>query len=630
MAFFGFLVICLFAVFTPGGAWAGTHGVVFAAGGLLLVCLPPRYRVSRWIAILAFLLVVTAFLAFLPLQIFGALDWRQELDALGLDTGSLVTAHPSQTLELVLMWSFSILLCLALLGHRMQVGTRNAIAAVFVIGVGVYALVSMLVQTNDWNWAWDPDPAFGLFPNRNHTATLLVMGTLAGLGVLHESLKQQKWIIVGLVGISVGLSTWAVLGISESRAGGLLLGLGFCVWLLGMGRSYLRGRVLVSILVLGGLAGFLFLISDTSVKTRIGETVEQMGVGEDQAIGELDAREGNGGDTPMDFRVLIYRDTMSMISERPVTGFGKGMFPYVFQQYRNHSANNKLPVHPESDWLKMAAESGIISALLLLTLAVLLFSDVMRRAQNRRSWPLNLALLIAAAVVPVHGIFDVPGHRIGLGLSAVLLLALATRKSKKDRALGMMGQLGFRIGGLCVLLFGFYLIRSEWLGGAPSANRSAVVAAQEIRDLHAADAAEQLEASEMSAGGEPVVASGEDKIERSLQVSAEAIEVTPLDPELHFLRGASALYFDDKNEVVEQSFAIQRRLDPTWVNLPLRQAKAWILIDPNQTLSLWGDALNRAREMADKSQGNASRLSARLASGAQPGERPPAIVWTSP
>ena len=85
-----------------------------------------------------------------------------------------------------------------------------------------------------------------------------------------------------------------------------------------------------------------------------------------------------------------------------------------------------------------------------------------------------------------------------------------------------------------------------------------------------------------------------DPLETALERTARAIRITPLDPHPHFIRGALALHFDDKSSIAIQAFAIQRRLAPTWVNLPLDQARLWMGQDPSQTLALWTEAMRRA------------------------------------
>ena len=85
-----------------------------------------------------------------------------------------------------------------------------------------------------------------------------------------------------------------------------------------------------------------------------------------------------------------------------------------------------------------------------------------------------------------------------------------------------------------------------------------------------------------------------DPLEAALVKVKQAVEVTPLDPYLHHVRGALALHYDDKHAIAEHSFAIQRRLEPTRVNAAMEQARAWNVQDPRQVVALWKEALHRA------------------------------------
>ena len=50
---------------------------------------------------------------------------------------------------------------------------------------------TMLFIQNEWTWEWDPNSGFGFFANRNHMATIMVMGTLVGLGCLFVCSKKK-------------------------------------------------------------------------------------------------------------------------------------------------------------------------------------------------------------------------------------------------------------------------------------------------------------------------------------------------------------------------------------------------------------------------------------------------------
>lgn len=594
--FWGLLLVFGFAILMPNGSVAGTQALIFSVLGLLLLVFPPHFRISPWLIALAAGLVLASALPLLPRQLAGAQDWRLSLEGLGLGTGNQITPHPQQTMLYLGGFAAMVVFAVSLAGHRISLGSQYFIALGVTMIAGAYALLSMLAQDFGWSILWDQEPSFGLFPNRNHTATLMATGGICGLGVVFHSLNSRRWVGAVLSAASLGILVWALLGYSSSRAGALLLALGFAAWLMGLGRRYLSARAMISIGVLGGLAVLLFYASNTEVKKRIYETV---------ASEEGEVQQVIGDDTPLDFRVLVYEDATKMISGEPWTGVGLGVFRFVFPQYRDASATNALCVHPESDYLMVAAESGLLSLALLGTLVISCFLLAFRRNWRRRSWPLRLSCLLAACVVPIHGIFDVPGHRIGLALGSVLLLAINWRPSRQQ-LMGSIGASCFRLGGAAMLIAGVTLSLAEFGRDGHTPINDAERAAEEIRQLHAEDQATSsadfsqpvLAVDEMPGQAPLATPDGEDKLEMAIAVAEAAIRTTPLDPELHYLRGAMALYFYDKEELALRSFAIQRQLDPIWVTLPLRQANGWKGADPARAATLWWEAMGRAERLA--------------------------------
>ncbi len=501
----------------PNGSVAGTHALIFSVLGLLLLAFPPHFRISPWLIALAVGLVITSALPLLPRGLAGTQEWRLTLEGLGLDTGNQITPHPRQTILYLSGFAALILFAVSLAGHRISLGSQYTIALGVTMMIGGYALLAMLAQDFGWSILWDTEPSFGLFPNRNHSATLMAMGGICGLGVVFHSLRSRRWVGAVLSGASLGILVWALLGYSSSRAGALLLGLGFAAWLLGLGRRYLSARAIISISVLGGLAVLLFLASDVEVKKRLNETIAS----EEEGVQQV-----SGDDTPLDFRVLIYQDTGKMISAEPWTGVGLGVFRFVFPQYREASATNKLCVHPESDYLMVAAENGWLSLALLGAIVISCFFLAFRRNWGRRSWPLRLSCLLAACVVPIHGLFDVPGHRIGLALGSVLLLAINLRPSRQQR-MGFAGATVFRLGGAAMLMAGVALALAEWQRGGHTPINDAEIAAEKIRQLHAEDQAassgdltESVPVVDAGSGQAPMASSvGEDKLEMAISVA---------------------------------------------------------------------------------------------------------------
>jgi tetratricopeptide (TPR) repeat protein len=100
----------------------------------------------------------------------------------------------------------------------------------------------------------------------------------------------------------------------------------------------------------------------------------------------------------------------------------RGLFPF----YRAASVIQQEVWHPESDWLWLAAEMGWLAVGFAATaLLSCLWSAVpMEKGTQRR---LRCAALASAVAGALHGLIDVPGHRLGSLMTIALALALARR-----------------------------------------------------------------------------------------------------------------------------------------------------------------------------------------------------------
>lgn len=286
-----------------------------------------------------------------------------------------------------------------------------------------------------------------------------------------------------------------------------------------------------------------------------------------------------------------------MSADSPLTGTGLGSFRYIFPQYRHDSATAARSIHPESDWLQVASEQGWPSMLVFAGGVIWLWILCFRSALKRPFWAMRWNGLVAAMVVPVHGLFDVPGHRVGLAWMGVLLLALTLRETSGSRMLGVLGRNVYRGFGVLAIVVGGYLLKAEFGNGPATAIVEVGKRQARAVALYEQDSAER---SALPPGTAPVeIPSEEDKLEIAMGLLDQAIELAPLDSELHFYKGFIAMHFADKQDIVEKEFAIERLLNPKWVQCPMRQAHEWAPTDPNKTESLWVDALTRSDVMAE-------------------------------
>jgi tetratricopeptide (TPR) repeat protein len=78
------------------------------------------------------------------------------------------------------------------------------------------------------------------------------------------------------------------------------------------------------------------------------------------------ARPAQVGDAGVDFRLAVYRDTLTMVRERPFTGFGLGNFRIAYRAHGKTTAATYPEVYPvghvHNDLLEVAAELGLPAA----------------------------------------------------------------------------------------------------------------------------------------------------------------------------------------------------------------------------------------------------------------------------
>ena len=588
------LLLVLLAVTFPEMAPQALLGILWSVAGLLLVGLPPEVRLPRAWPWLAVGFVGFSLLGFLPREWFHVAPWRLDLEALGLATGPAVFVQPRLAAESVAGFAVTAVVVLFLLGHRVGTRVQHRLMLGFVLGVGVWTVAALC-----WRKAGG---VFGFFPNRNHSATLLAMATFAGIGCFAQAIRLKDPWKIALAVVPTCLFLGVLFTVSESRAGVVLVVAGFVAWILLTGVRQLRGHAGKAVaLILLGLGG-LFLIVDSKVKTRLDQTVEQFEVAP-PAAGKpkiaFDEGPAVQPDPNMDGRIAIYHDTWSMIRHENWSGVGPGQFAQVFPQYRalTNASNDARCVHPESDWLMMLAETGWPAVLCLVLAVTMVWFTALNQAWRGRARLLRMGGLVAALLLCLHGVFDVPGHRIGLAWAAALLVAMSLRPLPargSDLAVGPSRacRLVWRCLGLGLMLAGGGLLVAQWTDSPVLPSVQGLRHMQAAKALYDADQAAYDRAT--AAGRDYQPPPGQDPLEAALAHVDQALRIAPLDPHGHYIRGALALHFDDKPGVASQAFAIQRRLAPGKVNIPLEQARAWMTQDPQQTVALWQEALQRA------------------------------------
>ncbi len=592
------IVLVLVALTLPELAPQALLGILWVGAGLLMVTLPPELRLPKtWIG-LALGFVGCAAIGFLPREWFDESPWRGDLESLGLGTGRQVFVETPLAAEALAGFAVTAAVSLFLLGHRVGARLLHRLVIGFILGVAGWTLAALVTH--------QPGEVFGFFPNRNHTASLLAIASIAGIGAFAQAVRMKAPWKIALCLAPTCLMLWVLFAVSESRAGIVLAGIGVLIWLALTGLRSFRGNAGKALILLAVAAGGAFLIVDSTAKKRLTATVAKLAPVEASAAGAPPEDSPFTGapvaqaEPELDGRVTIFRDSLTMIGAEPWPGVGPGRFVRVFPQHwtKTRAPNNSQVLHPESDWLMMLAETGWPATLCLAAGVVAVFVTAIRQLRAGRSAFLRTGCVVAALLICVHAIFDVPGHRVGLAWAAAMLLALALQPpdAADDDLVAQSSRMSrglWRSLGVVIFSAGLVLLAAQMKDVAllPSVQVSHHM--QTAKTLYDVDQAAYDKA--VADGHDYQPTPEHDPLEAALREVTAAARIAPLDPYAHFVRGALALHFDDKSEIARQEFAIQRRLVPGRVSLAMEQAQAWQSQNPDETGRLWTEALRRAQ-----------------------------------
>jgi len=123
-------------------------------------------------------------------------------------------------------------------------------------------------------------------------------------------------------------------------------------------------------------------------------------------------------------RLNIARDTLAMIRQRPVFGWGAGCFPYVYPHFRTFYTN-LLIGYAHNDYLQLAAETGLIGLSLGAWFVVALYRHAWSEVgRSRGQLPDNVmwAALAGCTGILAHSFSDFNLH---IPANASLFFALA-------------------------------------------------------------------------------------------------------------------------------------------------------------------------------------------------------------
>ena len=321
-------------------------------------------------------------------------------------------------------------------------GVRSVSHAVSVIGAiaAVEALVQRALTPTLIYGFWQPSDIgampFGPVVNRNHFASWLLMAIAMTTGYLiarvsRRTAARRSWrsfrrVVVGISQSSVSwtVSSVAVMTVtvlaSQSRSALIGLAVAAATGLRSVGGTWrpvvaAGGGVLV--------VAALLLAAGESTATRVADRFAET----------LERREVS--------RVVIWRETLPMVTDFALTGVGAGAFGHAMLTYQQtrafapHLGMDRHFNHAHNHYLQVAAEGGVLVGLPLVVVLVLFFRVVRQRLQDDLTElrTVRLGAVAGLAGIATQSVWEVPLTMPAAALLCATLAALATyRRATRD------------------------------------------------------------------------------------------------------------------------------------------------------------------------------------------------------
>jgi putative inorganic carbon (hco3(-)) transporter len=251
------------------------------------------------------------------------------------------------------------------------------------MAMAVFGLVVYFGEIN-YRWVFSPELEIrigtddrrinSVMYHPNLFAGYLVLALAAGLGLFHQAAAKRKKVLYALALLTV--STALVL--TASRAGWIGAGL--------------------------MLVAFGLVVDRRWLLVLVGATTAALAFFPNMIFARLSAL---SWDNPAfdKYRVLAWQSALQMIQDRPFTGFGPGMWPVVYPQYRLPEETHHLP-HAHNYYLHVGVEFGVPVVIALFTLVIwVCWRGVRETAHTQYHLPV-LATVCGVAGYMVVNMFD--------------------------------------------------------------------------------------------------------------------------------------------------------------------------------------------------------------------------------
>jgi O-antigen ligase len=286
------------------------------------------------------------------------------------------------------LWKYAAYGSLFLIANHFQGTTVNrllTILATFGFMLAFFALVQYLAYDGKIYWVWPGLPtSFGPYVDHSHYAGLMEMLTPIPFAIaLTHGVKRYEQVLWTAGGMLMA----ATIFLSGSR-GGMTAFAVQMVLFAGLVLSRTSRRMFLPVLAIVVVIGaFVLWVDDGRVLKQVASFRDPL------------------TNSAVISRFDIAKDLPRMVRDRPMIGWGLGVFPIVYPQYRRFSTD--LVVNQaHNDYLQVLVETGVLGFGCVIWFIVNLYRSAMR---NFRA---NFGLATSRALAPIVGCTGILIHSL--------------------------------------------------------------------------------------------------------------------------------------------------------------------------------------------------------------------------
>jgi len=282
--------------------------------------------------------------------------------------------------------------------------------------IAAFALIQYFAWDGRLYWVRPTSSTvFGPFVNRNHFAGYMDMIMPIPLGLILTVIRGHARIVYGFAAALMGTATV----VSNSRSGmiSMVVAIGMMAALnrwtrrsSSLSERHSRNRLMrigpIALISLAMVVG-VFWIGAVPVVEHFGDAADAL------------LRSG----TPDVGRSTIWRDTVRMIQDYPVSGIGFGAYKTVYPAYAESAEFLNLE-YAHNDYLQAVAEGGLIAALILISFLVLTITTIHRGIRSANPLLSGLALAAGCGIVAV-GVQSLSDTDLQIPSNALLFIVLS-------------------------------------------------------------------------------------------------------------------------------------------------------------------------------------------------------------